>query len=61
MDIFEKKRDLWARSKEEHVEFAYENEHLKNLLTDNSFEFIREVGDTPFGGSGRVFMILRRL
>ena len=61
MDIFEKKRDLWARSKEEHVEFAYENEHLKSLLSGNSFEFIREVGDTPFGGSGRVFMIFRRL
>lgn len=61
MDIFEKKNRLWSRSKEEHIEFAYDEDKLLMLLKEHSFELIRDVRDTSFGGGGRVFMICRRL
>ena len=60
MDIFEKKNKLWSRSKEEHIEYAYETAFLIKLLSEHSFDFISQACDTPFGGTGRAFLVFRR-
>ncbi len=60
MDIFEKKNALWSRSKEEHIEYAYDACQFVELLTENSFELLSTVIDTAFGGKGRQFYIAKR-
>ena len=60
MDIFEKKNALWSRSKEEHIEYAYEEGTLRRLISSHLFRLIRIDADTSFGGSGRQFYIVKR-
>ncbi|MBR0351979.1 MAG: class I SAM-dependent methyltransferase [Oscillospiraceae bacterium] len=60
MDIFEKKNTLWSRSKEEHIEYAYEEETLRKLVSSHLFRLIRLDADTSFGGVGRQFYAVKR-
>ena len=39
MDIFQRQRCLWSRSREEHLEYAYRAEELTQWLTDAGFFF----------------------
>lgn len=48
MDIFNKTGNLWRRSFEEHIEYAYEPEMLKNLLAENGFTNIEIFAELEF-------------
>lgn len=60
MDIFSKKGKLWSRQQEEHVEYLYSFDSLKELLSKESFENIRLVTDGPQGSIGRQFILAVR-
>ena len=60
MDLFEKKNSLWSRSKEEHIEYAYDPEFIESLLGKFGFEMLKPIQETSFGGKGRIFFIARR-
>ncbi len=60
MDIFEKENALWSRSKEEHIEYAYGEETLIDLISSHQFKLVRIDSDNSFGGRGRQFYIVRR-
>ena len=60
MDIFSKRGRLWDRESEEHVEYSYEPEQLKELLEGSGFENIRLHPDCPQGDMGRLFITARR-
>lgn len=60
MDLFERRGRLWARSGEEHVEYAHEPEALQAMLEAADFTDVRLVNDGPQGGDGRLFIISRR-
>ena len=38
MDLFEREKKLWRRSREEHVEYAHQPEELERLLREAGFE-----------------------
>ena len=60
MDLFERRGRLWARSGEEHVEYAHEPETLRVMLEAAGFTDLRLVSDGPQGDAGRLFIISRR-
>ena len=60
MDLFERRGRLWARSGEEHVEYAHEPELLKAALTAAGFTGVRLASDGPQGGAGRLYLIAKR-
>ncbi len=60
MDLFERRGRLWARSGEEHVEYAHEPEALQAMLEAADFTDVRLVNDGPQGSDGRLFIISRR-
>ena len=45
MDIFQKQGKLWARAREEHLEYAYRVEELTQWLTDAGFTNVRAYAD----------------
>ena len=56
MDLFEREKKLWRRSREEHVEYAHRPETLEQLLRQAGFEEI-EWNDHAIGSSeGRSFL-----
>ena len=60
MDLFERRGRLWARSGEEHVEYAHEPETLRSMLEAAGFTDVRLVSDGPQGDAGRLYIISRR-
>lgn len=64
MDIFSNADDLWERSFEEHIEFAYEPEYLIDRLKNVGFVDIQQYGDLKFDPPGedenRIFFSARK-
>ena len=60
MDLFSRSGMLWERQREEHVEYAYEEEELVHLLTEAGFESVRIDSKGPQGEIGRRFLICKR-
>ena len=60
MDIFSRRKSLWNREREEHVEYAHAPEMLKALLESEGFTGVRLTSDAPQGDSGRLFIIAKR-
>ena len=60
MDLFERRGRLWARSGEEHVEYAHEPETLRSMLEAAGFTDVRLLSDGPQGDAGRLYIISRR-
>ena len=60
MDLFERRGRLWARSGEEHVEYAHEPEALSALLEVAGFTDVRLSGGGPQGGAGRLYITAKR-
>ena len=61
MDLFTRRGRLWARSEEEHIEYAHEPETLRTLLEGAGFTDISLSADGPQGGAGRLYIIARRI
>ncbi len=64
VDIFTKQGDLWQRSVEEHTEYVYEPEHMRELLLNEGFEDVRLYGnlscEAPKSGEQRIFITARK-
>ena len=60
MDIFSKRGRLWERDSEEHVEYSYQPEHLKELLKGHGFGDVKFHPDCPQGKLGRLFITAKR-
>ena len=60
MDIFSKRGRLWERDSEEHVEYSYAPEYLRDLLESKGFEDVKFHSDCPQGNMGRMFITARR-
>lgn len=60
MDIFSRRKSLWDREREEHIEYAHEPETLKALLEAAGFTAVRLTNDAPQGDSGRLFIVTKR-
>ena len=61
MDLFTRRGRLWARSGEEHIEYAHAPEKLRALLEGAGFTDVRLRSDGPQGGAGRLYIIARRM
>jgi SAM-dependent methyltransferase len=48
MDIFARDGSKWSRSREEHVEYAYEPSELEKLLLETGFVQVNLYGDMTF-------------
>lgn len=64
MDIFTKNGTLWNRDFEEHIEYAYNAEELKNALIYSGFEDVNIYGElklsSPEEGENRIFITARK-
>ena len=60
MDLFSRRGALWARESEAHVEYAYEEEELKQLLEEAGFCSVRIDHNGPQGELGRTFFLCKR-
>ena len=60
MDLFTRRGKLWARSGEEHIEFAHTPQALDALLESAGFENVLFRSDGPQGEAGRLYIIARR-
>lgn len=64
MDLFQRRRDKWERSFEEHREYAYSQEQLTKYLKDAGFTRIRVYGDrcleAPREGEQRIYFSARK-
>lgn len=60
MDIFSRAGALWRRDKEEHTEYIYSYESLKEMLEKEGFADISLRLDGPQGNVGRQFIIAKR-
>ncbi len=64
MDIFEKSGKLWRRTKEEHFEYIYRMDEMKQLLENAGFEDINIFAELklepPSVGEQRVFFTARK-
>ena len=64
MDLFQRQGSLWARSFEEHREYAYSAEQLKGYLKDAGFTHIRVYADRrfeePAPGEQRIYFKARK-
>ena len=56
MDIFIREGDLWQRSAEEHIEYAYTVEELTQMLTDAGYINITVDLEGPQHEQGRIFI-----
>lgn len=52
MDLFRRQGNIWQRSFEEHQEYAYSEEQLRQFLQDAGFQKIRVYGDRSFTQPG---------
>ena len=60
IDIFSRRGSLWERQEEEHMEYVYREDHLKQNLSDNGFTLLKVDRKGPQGDIGREFYICRR-
>lgn len=60
MDLFTRKGRLWARSGEEHVEYAHEPAQLKALLEASGFVEVAFHPEAPQGDAGRLHIVAVR-
>ena len=60
MDIFSAEGQLWRRESEEHVEYIYDFDELKELLEKEGFEDIRLCENAPQSQLGRQFIHAKR-
>lgn len=64
MDLFQRAKELWHRSWEEHREYAYSREQLFGFLKDAGFSNIRVYGDRRFEepqpGEQRIYFSARK-
>lgn len=64
MDLFQRQGSVWARSFEEHKEYAYSAEQLKGFLKSAGFTSIRVFGDRKFSapepGEQRIYIKARK-
>lgn len=60
MDLFTRRGRLWARSGEEHIEYAHAPQTLQALLEQAGFRGVRFRADGPQGDAGRLFIIAKR-
>lgn len=60
MDLFTRRGRLWARSGEEHIEYAHEPETLRRMLGQAGFGEMSLRRDGPQGGAGRLYCIAKR-
>ena len=64
MDLFQRKGNLWERSFEEHCEYAYSVQQLKDYLKAAGFTHIRVYGDRrlapPVDGEQRIYIKARK-
>lgn len=56
MDLFQRCGELWERSEEEHVEYAYSEEELENMLLEAGFVNITIDRNGPQQEQGRIFI-----
>lgn len=56
MDLFQREDDLWRRSEEEHIEYAYSVETLTSLLREAGFVNIMADAKGPQCDQGRIFI-----
>ena len=52
MDLFQRRGEVWHRSFEEHREYAYSADQLKDYLKEAGFTHIRVYADRSFGAPG---------
>lgn len=64
IDIFERTGTGWARSREEHIEYAYEPEYIRKALENEGFVDVRLYGDlsmsSPTDSDKRIFVTARK-
>ncbi len=64
MDLFRREGNCWSRSFEEHQEYAYSEEQLRQYLQDAGFTRIRVYGDrvfeSPREGEQRIYFSARQ-
>ena len=64
VDVFKAEGDLWSRSFEEHEEYAFSEEEIKEALERNGFSLEACYGelseDKPNDKSLRIFYVARR-
>ncbi len=64
MDLFQRRGNLWERSFEEHCEYAYSAQQLKDYLKAAGFTHIRVYGDrrleAPQEGEQRIYIKARK-
>lgn len=64
VDLFRRRGDLWQRSFEEHLEYAYSQTQLTEMLLSAGFTDIRQFGDrrldAPNEGDQRIFFTARK-
>ena len=64
MDIFQREDDVWLRSFEEHLEYAYSVEQLKGFLHEAGFQTIEVFGDRsvemPKPGEQRIYFYAQK-
>lgn len=64
MDLFQRRDGLWSRSFEEHREYAYTVEQLKDYLREAGFETIETYGDRsmepPAAGEQRIYFYAQK-
>lgn len=64
MDLFRREGNCWSRSFEEHQEYAYSEEQLRQYLRDAGFTRIRVYGDrvfeSPREGEQRIYFSARK-
>lgn len=60
MDIFSRRKSLWDREREEHIEYAHAPETLKALLEGAGFTDVQFRCDAPQGDAGRLFIVTKR-
>ncbi len=60
MDLFSRRGRLWARNREEHVEYVHRPEALRSLLAQAGFGEISLRTDGPQGDAGRLFITAKR-
>lgn len=64
MDIFEKQGRLWARNREEHLEYAYRVDELSQWLAESGFVQVKVFGDrrleAPRPDEQRIFIAAQK-
>lgn len=64
MDLFQRRGDVWERSFEEHLEYAYSEQTLREYLKEAGFDSVEVFGDrsleSPNPGEQRIYFKARK-